>query len=182
MGYFKGVTTKGRKTPTEFICEECGSSFPNPHWYHGANFCSLKCRMKNRTGKHYPKLSEALKGKKKSPEHIKNIVLSHKGKPKLDRRGDKHWNWKGGISVPNKQFRKTIEYKLWRTAVFERDNYTCIWCGDNSGGNLEADHIKPFCDYPELRLAIDNGRTLCEDCYKTTDTYGWNYYHKYKKQ
>ena len=83
--------------------------------------------------------------------------------------GENHWNWKGGITPRSLN---SLEYKLWRTAVFERDNYTCIWCGDNKGGNLEADHIKPWCDYPELRFAIDNGRTLCKTCHRTTNTYG----------
>ena len=78
--------------------------------------------------------------------------------------------WKGG-----KDRRHLImaqkEYRLWRVAVFERDNYTCIWC-NQKGGRLNADHIKPFSKYPELRFAIDNGRTLSEECHKTTDTYG----------
>lgn len=81
-----------------------------------------------------------------------------------------HPNWKNGATPQNKLIRNGTEYKLWRTAVFERDGYTCIWCGIK-GGNLNADHIKPFALFPELRLAIDNGRTLCVNCHKTTDTY-----------
>lgn len=87
--------------------------------------------------------------------------------------GEKHYYWKGGVTPLYKKIRKSVEYNLWRKAVFERDNYTCIWCGE-TGGRLNADHIKPFSDYPELRFAIDNGRTLCEDCHKKTATWGFN--------
>ena len=90
--------------------------------------------------------------------------------------GEMRWNWKGGVTPIYKVIRKSREYKLWRKAVFERDNYTCIWCGARGGNGktiiLQADHIKPFCDYPELRFAIDNGRTLCIPCHKSTGTYG----------
>lgn len=113
------------------------------------------------------------KGKKLSLEHIESL----KGKrPKAS--GENNHNWKGGITEINNHIRTSFEYKLWRTSVFERDNYTCIWCGDcchkGKGKTVElhADHIKPFAQYPELRFAIDNGRTLCVTCHRTTDTWG----------
>ncbi len=83
---------------------------------------------------------------------------------------EKNPNWKGGTTSVARIIRSSTQYKLWRTAIFERDEYTCIWCGVK-GGQLNADHIKPFALYPELRFAIDNGRTLCVPCHKTTDTY-----------
>jgi len=86
---------------------------------------------------------------------------------------EKHWNWNGGVTPINEKIRKSKEYNLWRKAVFERDNWTCIWCGQ-VGGKLNADHIKPFSLFPELRFAIDNGRTLCISCHRKTDTYGGN--------
>lgn len=128
----------------------------------------LGYRIKEETKR---KISEALKGHK-MPEHVKKMVGDR-------HRGALNSQWKGGVTPLYKQIRKSIEYKLWRTSVFERDNYTCIWCGVRGGNGkkviLHADHIKPFAIYPELRFAIDNGRTLCIDCHKTTDTYGINY-------
>lgn len=122
-------------------------------------------------------------GKKLTPEHLQRLVASHTGKKlsphhrevaikNLKRvRGEAHPWWKGGVTGENKMARRTVEYKLWRKAVFERDNYTCLWCGVR-GGELCPDHIKPFAYYPELRTDINNGRTLCYSCHKKTDTYG----------
>lgn len=88
-----------------------------------------------------------------------------------EKKKGKNWNYKGGISSENKKIRMSLEYKLWREAIFKRDSFTCIWCY-KKGGILNADHIKPFSEFPELRFAIDNGRTLCIDCHKKTETYG----------
>lgn len=146
------------------------------------------------------KISAKLKGRKKSPEHLRNISLAIKGrkltaewieklrqaklknpvrywlnksKPNLHQRGEKSNFWKGGISSVNQLIRASGEYRHWRRLVFERDDYTCQLCFKR-GGKLNADHIKPFSKYPELRLDISNGRTLCVPCHRTTETYGVN--------
>lgn len=69
----------------------------------------------------------------------------------------------------------------WRVSVFSRDDYTCQHCGIR-GGRLQAHHIKPYREYPELRHVLSNGETLCVDCHKKTDSYGWSkYWHKKKR-
>lgn len=114
-------------------------------------------------------------GKKHSEESKRKISEFHKGKcfskPPLIK-GEAHWNWKGGITPTNLAIRTSQIYLKWRIAVFKRDNFTCRDCGDNTGGNLEANHIKPFAYFPELRLELENGRTLCKPCHKKTDTWG----------
>lgn len=82
--------------------------------------------------------------------------------------GERHPQWKGGITPIDKKIRNSIQYRLWREAVFARDNWTCLKCSKR-GGDLEAHHIKSFAEYPELRFAIDNGITYCEDCHKIID-------------
>lgn len=63
--------------------------------------------------------------------------------------------------------RYSPEAENWRKAVFERDNYTCQVCGVR-GTYLEADHIKPWAFFPELRFELSNGRTLCRSCHDKT--------------
>lgn len=85
--------------------------------------------------------------------------------------GSRNHNWQGGKTTINARIREGLQSKLWREAVFARDNYTCVWCGDNRGGNLNADHIKPFSLFIELRFELLNGRTLCHNCHEKTDSY-----------
>ena len=71
-------------------------------------------------------------------------------------------NWKGVGEY--RMSRGTVAYKNWRTSVFERDDYTCQKCMTR-GTTLNAHHIKPYKDFPELELDIDNGVTLCVGCH-----------------
>lgn len=79
--------------------------------------------------------------------------------------------WNGFIENENNLIRKSDEYAKWREGVFKRDNFTCVKCG--SKDELNADHIKCFALYPELRLEIDNGQTLCVKCHKEKTKEDW---------
>ena len=94
--------------------------------------------------------------------------------------GNKHYNWKGGVSKLAKLIWETFEYQQWRSRVFERDNWTCQTCGRR--GYVEAHHIRQLYlilkeniiktmeqarDCKEL-WDINNGVALCRDCHKLT--------------
>lgn len=153
---------------------------------------ALKGRVPARTGPHSEetkrKISEAMKKRPYPPKagfqkghgvlgstesyklRAKKISKTLTGRPQFHQRGDKGYFWKGGITSVNAQIRTSLEYKNWRRSVFERDDYTCQVCHAR-GVKIHADHIKPFSQYPELRLRVTNGRTLCVPCHKATDTY-----------
>lgn len=79
-------------------------------------------------------------------------------------RGERHSNWKGGISLERDKIKNTPEYKQWVQSVFKRDNYTCQCCG-KTNCSLEAHHIYNFATHKELRTDLNNGITLCHDCH-----------------
>jgi len=132
------------------------------------NFCSHSCRTS-----FYNKGNKYNLGKKLSKSTEDKMSRAKIGKPNYKNRlitGSRHWNWQGGKTIESIRLRHNAEYKEWRKSVFKRDNYTCQECGER-GGYLNADHIKPWCLFPELRFDIDNGKTLCVYCHKKTPTF-----------
>ena len=113
-------------------------------------------------------LSMMWKGEK-SPKF--GIPLSSETKRKIGNatRGENNGNWKGGVTPVMKILRGSPAYKNWRSAVFERDNWTCQMCNVR-GGNLQAHHIRPVRDHKNdlLSFDINNGITLCDRCHGTT--------------
>lgn len=132
---------------------------------------SAVSRGRKRSAETRRKMSAAKLGHSVSQATATAISVAKTGKPVFLLQGANNPNWKGGITLAQEAARSSLEAKLWRKAVFERDNYTCTGCGAR-GGYLNADHIKPFADYPELRWELDNGRTLCVSCHRQTPTYG----------
>lgn len=141
------------------ICESCNIIFKVQKGWGKGRFCSHKCS------------TDFLKGK---VNYIRTAEICKK--ISIGTSGERNWRWEGGITARNKGLRQVFmnkrEYKIWRKAVLERDEWLCVQCGESDRLLLQVDHIKPFSLYPELRLAIDNGRTLCIACHRQTDTYG----------
>lgn len=118
------------------------------------------------------------KSRRWSKETIAKMVASNRSgelevRKKLSemKKGPKCHLWRGGITPQHRMIRASFESKEWSRQILVRDNYTCQKCGKR-GGTLNADHIKPFSLFPELRFDLDNGRTLCEDCHRKTPTFG----------
>lgn len=157
----------------EKVCKKCNKSFNKPvncskkSWQFYIH-CSLKCKNKSTDVILTCWECEGyfqVKNYRKETAHFCSKECS--------------WQYRNeGKRTENKKIRQSAKYKAWRTLVFERDNYTCIECGDHnyegrgSSLSLHADHVKPFALYPELRFDINNGRTLCVPCHKKTGTYG----------
>lgn len=135
-----------------FNCLFCDKSF----WAIPANikkghnkFCSVACYQAWQRGK--------------------SKISGFKLKPLV---GEENPNWRGGITDESISIRNSNEYKEWRVAVFERDNYTCQHCGRKCGNGydvyLEAHHLKSFSEYRDLRFDVNNGLTLCKECHEKT--------------
>ena len=106
--------------------------------------------------------------------------------------GKMHFRWKPPekrLEPINNQIRNCSKMKMWKLDVFKRDNFTCQICSKKRSKvvQINADHIVPFAkirdnnNISSLEDAllckelwdISNGRTLCVDCHRETDTWGF---------
>lgn len=143
----------------------------------GINHRKISGHRKHKSEEWKRNHSKLLKGRKLSEENKIKIGLANKGKKRPDlaernrntvwdlERRSKCFRWKGGITPQSHAARLTAEYKRWRHLVFERDGFTCQKCGQ-FGGDLFAHHVQSFSEYPELRVNLENGVTLCQKCHK----------------
>jgi 5-methylcytosine-specific restriction endonuclease McrA len=162
-----GITYK------EKICENCNILFrfetKGEKHDDRKRFCSRKCLYKFLAKQKGDRCIKWEGGKPKCIDCGK-ITSSYSCKRcnechRKEMVGKNHPSWQGGITPEKLKIRNSNQSLEWRKNVFRRDNYTCQNCGQR-GGDLEADHIKEFSKYPELRFALDNGRTLCVSCHK----------------
>lgn len=77
-------------------CIKCGKEQLGRKKYY--KYCSQDCYHKSKIGVSHQwgyKISLALKGVKKSPEHRQKVIDARKGKPVLKTRNENHQFWKG---------------------------------------------------------------------------------------
>lgn len=163
----------GDKAPrtSETISKMSEKKLGKPSWNKGKTLSEAH-KMALRK-KHKP-LSQYTKDKMSKTRLGRKLPIEWRRNMSLGQTGEKGSNWQGGKTARHEAIRHSMNYREWRKSVFERDNYTCQECKER-GGKLNADHIKPFAIHTELRFELSNGRTLCEDCHKKTDTYGVNF-------
>lgn len=151
-------------TPASLSCQVCNKTYTvRASKRDRSKFCSKKCQLV-----HYSPRVTVVCWECKGHFTVKNYrkeTAHFCSQPCASQYRDE------GKRTENKKIRQSWAYKAWRTLVFERDNYTCTGCATR-GSKLHADHIKPFALYPELRLEVSNGRTLCIPCHLKTNTYG----------
>jgi 5-methylcytosine-specific restriction endonuclease McrA len=144
----KGKEHWSWKPRTEHLCPICSKLMLLCPWEKNRKFCSLKCRGLGKRDVNSP----VYKGEHGS-KRIRVRIMD----------------------MP--------EYKEWRTAVFRRDGWKCTWCGSKK--NIEADHVHSLAKLlreNEIKTPaqarrcptvwdVANGRTLCRECHRTTDSY-----------
>ena len=108
-------------------CEICGKTFKGDK-YNANRFCSRECYNKfhniDNKERECPVCHKTFLAKASNDIYCSwNCYNQDRHMPK----GDKHWNWKGGISIQNDRHDSSL-YKEWRIKVYQRDWYKCVIC------------------------------------------------------
>ncbi len=180
---FKGYKPKycsrdcfGKSIRNKKSCIVCKKHVP---WMN-SKYCSRFCSSKNRVGSKMSEESKKKMSDKKigkphfhSIETLEKIRKALTGKPNFNMRGSNHPNYTDGGKATSERAKEMqrVEYKNWRRFIFERDQFTCVLCLKH-GNKLNADHILPWASFPKHRYDTSNGRTLCVECHRKTDTFG----------
>lgn len=91
-----------------------------------------------------------------------------------ENRGPNNPNWIDGGKHEDEmnRLRHTEKWRIWREAVYQRDDYTCQLCGEK-GLELHPHHVLQKCDYPDLIFEVDNGIALCKDCHRSKGVHSY---------
>lgn len=159
------------------VCKTCGKSFECYRSEVYKNYCRSKCK----------RIGERDKESKYDKKKVENKIVN--GSRFLNREINIILVDKSDKNI-GKEIRHTNKMKIWRKAVFKRDNYTCQHCGEASKSgrylHLNAHHIIPMAEliasYTNIEekfrddsysvinddffYDLTNAIVLCETCHK----------------
>lgn len=182
------------------ICHTLKWRRPSEIKTRSSRFCSLKCYWEWRNGKilyKCPICNTKIVDFKSNKRKTCSRKCANKYKSDIFKGRIVTWGKKislannRGLTEIKRIIRSSEPYKKWRISVFIRDKYICQFCGVKSGIGckvyLIVDHIIPFSkivkeekvenyeDYINCSRLwdISNGRTLCDNCHRKTDTFAY---------
>jgi len=138
-----------KRTQKKYCSRQCASNSQLTRTIRKCDICNKEilvayCRIRNNRGKY-------------CSQKCKGLGISQ----------EKHWNWGGELGKQKYSERKrlmsTSRYINWRKAIINRDK-ECQICSQSL--LLQANHIKRWVDYSELRFEVGNGILLCQNCHQ----------------
>lgn len=155
-------------------CHYCGSIFriniKNIYLSNWGKYCSKICKCQDQKGT--PPWNKGLSKKTDNRLLVMSVNRSLAGNVN----GEKHWNWRGGITF--EPYSKEFNRKL-KIIIKERDGCKCQECGvPEREEHLFIHHV----DYNKKNNSKENLITLCNSCHGRTNGKRdkWVEYFKFK--
>lgn len=149
----------------EINCDYCSETIERyPSQITENNFCSHKCHNLWKTGDNNQSWSGGM-------SKTTCLVCSNEFQYYESARSGKYCSRKcKSIDEQKEEFRKNRHFynrTKWynkRKEIKERDNYTCVWCGQSEDCDLHVHHIRPISMGGD-KYSNNNLITLCNRCH-----------------
>jgi len=174
LAEFNLRTVKGEKKPFSY-CKDCEKEYNNNRYSHTCSICNKDYKSGKKKATYCKDCFSRDIVHTYSILHTIDKTGENNGMYGVSRYGKDNPNYNYNLTDEQREVKRyTQEYKNWRLAVYEKDNFTCQTCNDSTGGNLEAHHLNGFNWDIANRYNVDNGITLCTTCHKDFhDAYGY---------
>ncbi|MBG9599991.1 endonuclease [Bacillus mycoides] len=176
LSEFNIRSVNGRKRIFSY-CKECERKYNNNRYDHTCTVCNKKYKSGRKDSSHCKECHDKYMVKTYSILH--KLDFNGENNPMYGRQrfGQENPNYNPNKTDEEREKERLVEgYGIWRTKVYERDNYTCRCCGYDKGSILVAHHLDGWDWCKKKRLDVDNGVTLCKRCHKQFhDKYGYGH-------